>query len=381
MSRFRDVNPHRPLSPKAPRKPAAKTQPPAPKKDVLGPRPVSPRQQSLRDGEAVPAPRRPVTPAASPVVRAPHPAALPPLSSGSAARSGTGKRRTHLRDSETTRARVKVKRSARNRRRINVPKILLGWASAALVAECVVALLFSPRLWVKSTVIEGNQNVPPQAIVSRLKLGEQQNIVRLPVKHLRAAVAAEPEVDSAEISRDFLHGVVHVTVRERTPWACVQMPDNTCYTIDQKLVPFRTAEVPPVGLPLLKLSGASRKVSLGSPMTAPGLTQVSRCLTWARGRNDFPLDAVTIDSEGKLCLNRAGGARFLLGSGQDLDQKLKSLETLLELRSELRTAANLDYVNLVAYTAPAVFLRSGSESSSSVSSSKEDAVSEIGAGH
>jgi hypothetical protein len=257
----------------------------------------------------------------------------------------------------------------------------LGWATAVLVAECAAALLFSPRLWVKSTLVEGNRNVPAKAIASRLKLGEQENMVRLPVKRLRAAVAAEPEVDSAEIHRDFLHGIVHVVVRERTPWACVQMPDNTCYTIDQKLVPFRTADVPPVGLPLLKLSEASGRIPLGKPMTAPGLTQVSRCLNWARGRNDFPLDAVTIDSEGKLCLNRAGGARFLLGSGQDLDQKLKSLETLLERRAELRGGTNVAYVNLVAYDAPAVFLRPNSESPSSVSSSKEDAVPETGAGH
>jgi cell division septal protein FtsQ len=326
-------------------------------------------------------PRRPASAAsATPAVTRPlHPAALPPLTSGRTSANGS-KRRKRLRDSETTRSRVKVKRAGKNRRRINVPRILLGWATAALVVECVAAALFSPRLWVKSVLVEGTQSIPAQTIMSHIKLGDQENIVRLPVKQLRVAVSSEPEVETVEIRRDFLHAVVHVVVKERTPWACVQTPDKLCYIIDQKLVPFQVKDIPKVGLPLLKLSEASGKVPLGKPMTAPGLTQVSRCLTWARGM-DFPLDAVTIDSEGKLCLNRAGGARFLLGSGQDLDRKLKSLEMLLEQRAELRSATDVAYVNLLAYDAPAVRMRPVSHSAASADADNGVTVREIGALH
>ncbi len=406
MSRFRDVRPNQPLPSRAPRKSFSKAQsasrkqePQEPREfkdptesgglkdsqkpkdpnDTLGPRPVSARQQSLRDGGAeAPLPQPPAAPAGPPIARPLHPAALPPLAMGSS--SGGSKRRTRLRDADTTRSRVKVRRAVRNRRRINVPRLLLGWATAVLLVECVAAALYSPRLWVKGVMVEGNRNVPNQVILSQLKVGDQQNIVRLPVKRLSAAVSSVPEVETVKIHRDFLHAKVHVVVKERAPSACVQTADNICYTIDQKMVPFRTADVPPVGLPLLKISGASGKVPLGKPMTAPGLTHLSRCLTWARGRTDFPLDAVTIDSEGKLCLNRAGGARFLLGSGQDLDRKLKSLETLLEQRSELRSATEVAYVNLVAYDAPAVHMRSESDSEpdSEAPSEEETSAPEVG---
>jgi hypothetical protein len=67
----------------------------------------------------------------------------------------------------------------------------------------------------------------------------------------------------------------------------------------------------------------------------------------------------------------------LLGSGQDLDRKLKSLETLLEQRSELRSATDVAYVNLVAYDAPAVRMRSDSDSGSA-SSEEEPAGQETG---
>ena len=361
MSRFRDVKPHQPLPPKTPRKSVSKSVPQlSPKKDTLGPRPVSARQQQFREGNTPPAPPRTAVPTVPSVARPRHPAALPPLTVGQQRESS--KRRKRLRDAETTRSRVKVKRAGKNRRRVNVPRILLGWATAVLVVECTAALLFSPRLWVSRILVEGNRNVATPTILARLKIGDKDNIVRLPVKKLQTSVGAEPEIETTEIHRDFLHTKVLVVVKERTPWACVQTPDQVCYTIDRNMVPFRTADVPPVGLPLLKLSEASGVVPLGKPMTAPGLAQVSRCLTWARARTDFPLDAVTIDSEGKLCLNRAGGARFLLGSGVDLDRKLKSLETLLTQRAELRNATNVAYVNLLAYDAPAVRFRSVSDS-------------------
>jgi hypothetical protein len=68
----------------------------------------------------------------------------------------------------------------------------------------------------------------------------------------------------------------------------------------------------------------------------------------------------------------------LLGSGHDLDRKLKSLETLLEQRSELRSATDVAYVNLVAYDAPAVRMRSESDASSEDSPNEETAVEGVG---
>jgi len=220
----------------------------------------------------------------------------------------------------------------------------------------VAALLFSPRLWVQRVSVEGNQVVSAPSIVARLHLGEHTNIVRLPVEKLRAAVLQEPQLETVEIHRS-LPGTVRVVVAERIPWACAQTADGSDYVIDKHLVPFRTADIPPVGLPLLKLSSATGRPPLGKPMSAPGLDQVSKCLAWSKSRPDFPLDAVSIDGEGKLCLNRAGGAKILLGSGRDLDKKLQSLETLLAQRGELRDPTRVAYVNLFAYDAPAVAMR------------------------
>lgn len=369
MSRYRDLRPHEPLPPKPARKRASAAKPavagtvppPGPKRPDLGPRPVSARQLAHREAQTVPPPG----PVPYPMPRD----ATAPRGERSPGRGGGSekRRRTHLRDAETTHTRVRgtsaasrkrVRRRARNRRRVNLPRVLLAWASGVLVVECVAALLFSPRLWVKRIVVEGNHDIPAPAILARLKLGDHENIVRLPAARLSQAVLAEPRVETVEIHRR-LPDTVRVVIKERTPWACAQLADGSCYIIDRSLVPFRTADVPPVGLPLLKLSGASQAAPpLGRPMSAPGLDQVSKCLAWANARPDFPLDAVSIDSEGKLCLNRAGGAKILLGSGTDLDKKLHSLETLIAQRADLRSASNVAYVNLYAYDAPAVSLRS-----------------------
>jgi hypothetical protein len=247
--------------------------------------------------------------------------------------------------------------SGRNRKRVNVPRRVLLWASAVLAVECVAALLFSPRLWVRRIIVEGNRVVPAPSIVQRMALGDHTNLIRLPTRRLRSVIlAAEPRIGDVEIHRR-LPDTVRVVVTERMPWACAQIADGSCYIIDRDLVPFEAADVPPVGLPLLKLSQATVRPALGKPLTEPGLDQVSGCLAWARSRPDFPLDAVSIDADGKLCLNRAGGAIVQLGSARDLDKKLRSLELLLGRRPELRDPARVAYVNLFAYDAPAVYMK------------------------
>ena len=276
-----------------------------------------------------------------------------------------------VRDAETTHVR-RARPAApvrTNRRRINYPRLLLGWAAAALFVEIAVAVLWSPRLWVKSVEIEGNTTVPASRLLTRLRVGPHENLVRLSPARLQKAVEAEPTVEWAEVKRS-LPPAVHVFVRERTPWASVKV-GGAFYTIDRNLVPFRVGKKPEVRLPLLVLSGPDAGKTapvLGQPMTAPGLADVSRCLAWSAGQLDFPLDSVQIDPQGKLCLNKVGGLPVRLGSGVDLDKKLQTLALLLASRPELRENPLLAQINLFAWDAPSVSWRAAANSVGSPSS-------------
>lgn len=294
-----------------------------------GPRPLSPRQRAEREAQTTAAPLD---------WRAPSPS------------------RRRIRDAGASRVTVRLRRG--NRKRVNYPRLLLQWASAVFLVQIVVTLLFSPRFYVREVAVTGSATVPAERLKGHLALGPSQNILRMPVKRLeRLILNAEPALDNVKIRRS-LPATVHLVVTERVPWAAVKVTNGECYTIDDKLVPFRKTGVPEQSLPLLTLSmakaGQRPAIKLGKQMSAPGLSEVSKCLQWASERRDFPIEAIEIDPEGKLCLNRVGGMRVLLGAGIDLEKKLASLGMLLGRHPGLQEGVQVAYVNLFAHDAPAV---------------------------
>jgi cell division septal protein FtsQ len=310
-----------------------------------GPRPLSPAQQAYRE-EVLGIPATP-----------PEPQPARPAAETSRPRSRGGRQVRDIRDASHTRVR-RIKPPV-NRRKINWWRVALGVSSVCLVGVCIGAALFSPRLAIRTVTVEGNASVPIPKLMARLKHVYGQNIVRLSSAWVKEAVLAEPTIETVTLRRE-LPDKVRVTVVERQPWAAVQMPTGDCYTIDEKLVPFRKSERPEKGLPRLVLSPGEtpiKPVKLGEAMTAPGLADVSRCLTWARSEPGFTLESVSIDPTGKLCLNRMGGVQIRLGSQTDLSRKLNALGLLMERRPDLKTGTEVAYVNLYAYDAPAVMPR------------------------
>jgi len=353
-----DKNPHNRRPGAAPSTPPSMP-PPAPPKPDAGPRPLSPRQQAHLQGTPRGHLPQMTTPPPGPVAKS---RPVPPRTNEVGRRPEPSHVRRRPIPKKTVRARAL--RSARNRRRVNIPRLLLGWAAFALVAECVVAALWSPRFWVRELIVEGNATVATETLTQRLALREQSNLLRLSASRLVEVAGAEPAVEVAEIRRS-LPGTVHLLVRERTPWAAVQVGrGGAWYVMDRHLIPFRSGKKPERGLPLLALEtpaggGTSKPVTLGKAISAPGLAEVSQCLAWSSARPDFPLERIAIDGDGKLCLNRMGGVRVTLGSGIDLERKLETLGLLLARRADLQGAGETQIasVNLIAYDAPALALR------------------------
>ena len=316
------------------------TRPPAPAtpRPDAGPRPLSSQQRAYR--------KLYQTGGEPPTTPAPVPSRHEPT---------TTRRVVTKRDAAISRVRRRI---PSNRRRPNYLKGILFTLTGVLAVECVAALLFSPRLAVRTVDIRGNTSVPTKQIETLVGKVQGQNIVRLAVGKIHDAVLREPTIEKVSIQRVFPN-TVRVTVTERQAWASVTTPTGDGYTIDSKLVPFRKAATPEAGLPRLVLAAAPEKLLapvtvLGRPMTAPGLAEVSECLEWAKARPDFPMETVTIDPTGKLCLNRKGGTQVRLGSATDLPRKLNVLALLMQ-RYNIADAA---YINLYAYDAPAVMPKS-----------------------
>ncbi len=290
------------------------------------------------------------------------------------ARGGKGSSPTPFRSGAAT-ARRQREKSRQNRKRINWARVLLSAATVVLCAEVIAALLFSPRLRVKTVTVAGNVTVPTDRLTKRLAIVPDTNLPMLLTRHtqLLQAVRAEPSVETVTIEPRFPDGL-SVVVTERQPFAAVKFDSepNRWYTLDKNRVPFRVfVGAPEANLPLVSVATrgeASGKTAvkpvLGTVCSAPGLADVGACLAWAKAQGaNFPVEKVTIDNAGKLCLNRAGGMTVLLGPGMDLNEKLGTLSLLLTKRTDLRGSAptQIAMVNLYAYDAPALVPRETGE--------------------
>ena len=278
-----------------------------------------------------------------------------------------------LRPGAATAARQRAKQRANrpNHRKVDWARVLLRVATAGLCVEIVAALLFSPRLWVRSVSFAGNATVPTERLAARLAVPANANLLTFLTRSrkLLAVLRAEPGVARVLIRPTLAPGLA-ITVRERTPFAAVKFDSDPgrWYTLDARRVPFRVFDaLPEAGLPLVSVAtrGAVSATSAAKPMLgrvcdAPGLADVGTCLAWATAQGaNFPVEKVSIDNAGKLCLNRAGGMKVLLGPGLELSDKLNTLSLLLNKRMDLRGSAptTIAAVNLYAYDAPALVPR------------------------
>lgn len=112
------------------------------------------------------------------------------------------------RSGAATAERLRDKRRS-NRKRINWAGVLLRVATMTLCAEVIVALLFSPRLWVRTVSVEGNGTVPTAELTQRLAIPPRTNILRLLAGRdkLLRALRAEPTVELARITPRFPDGL------------------------------------------------------------------------------------------------------------------------------------------------------------------------------
>ena len=277
-----------------------------------------------------------------------------------------------FRSGAATMARQREKRRS-NYRKVDWAKLLLRLATTAFCLEFAAVLFWSPRLWLHSVSFTGNTTIPTERLVRRLALPANANLLAMlwRSKQLVQSLRSEPSVETVSIHPTLSPGLA-VRVVERVPFAAVTFDSEPgrWYTIDAGRVPFRVwSGLPEAGLPLICVAthGAAGttlpvKLRLGSVCNTPGLSDVGICLAWAKSQGaNFPVEKVTIDNAGKLCLNRAGGMKVLLGPGLELSEKLNTLSLLLKKRTDLRGSAPTDIVavNLYAYDAPALVPRVG----------------------
>lgn len=301
--------------------------------------------------------RRP-EPVREPVPAPPPTAGARPLSPVQRAYYGIEEAsKPHVRESEPYLRRTAAgrRRMARNRRpqKKRILRIALSVLAVALLSVGAVALLTHPRLQVRHIILEGNRSIPTETALGLVGAVRGRNLILLPVGRLEKALLREPTFESVEAHRVFPDSV-RISVRERQPWAVLVTGDGKCFTLDRTLTPFRSPAVPEKGLPVVsvELEAAQAGVTPGQTLRFTGAEHIPICLEWARKCPDFRFASLTIARDGKLCLNRNGGAQARLGSPLNLERKLHALKLILQ-QPAVQTQ-DWEYINLIAYDSPAV---------------------------
>lgn len=149
-----------------------------------------------------------------------------------------------------------------------------------------------------------------------------------------SGVATLAAVDTAEVSRDWLSGTVTISVTERVPVAVVTGSDNPV-VVDAEavvlgadrntgLVRIIGVDAPPTGD---RLGGQAADLAAVAGGLTPGL---------ASNLGDLRLDAAN-----GVVATVVDGGEILLGSAQDLSEKVRTLQTVLAT-VELGCLAQLD---------------------------------------
>jgi hypothetical protein len=172
------------------------------------------------------------------------------------------------------------------------------------------------------------QDIPCMRVDSRLVEGEVMSI---------------PDVDKAEFTRN-VFGNALLTVQYRTPVAKLAAIEGEALSIDGVL--YHANELPP-DLPALQLpqGGPPTLVALEGNWQPQSLAALS---VYARRHYPRMEAKIEVNRRGVVCLN-IGSGRVVLGSCDDLDVKLKTLESRLQ-----KNPQELDQVEELNLTSPSV---------------------------
>lgn len=169
---------------------------------------------------------------------------------------------------------------------------------------------------------------------------------RIDSRVVESQVMASPDVDKAEFTRN-IFGNGLLTVQYRTPVAKIANQDGEALSIDGVL--YQATELP-LDIPTLQLpqSGPPTLLSFAGNWQPQSLATLA---VYARQHYPRKQSKIDVNRRGVVCLN-IGSGRVILGSCDDLDVKLKTLESRLQKNPQ--ELGQVKELNLTLPSVPAV---------------------------
>lgn len=239
---------------------------------------------------------------------------------------------------------------------------------AVVLVQAVAALYLSPIFAVTpdAVTVKASPLCSEAQIRSFIQPDLPRSIVRLPVARWTDAICNLPVVKSAKITTSFPNRIF-VEVKDRQPLLVSELGMLGSCVLDSDLVPFRLAEPTDVSLPSLVVQSGEVKPELGVSISDTAhVNGVKAIMKWLNDHRDISVVSVNIQNQHLSFIMKPSNVTVLLGTPRKLDEKLDSLEILIEKRPDLLSSRKYAAVNLFSDEYPALVLRSNSGEKSAV---------------
>ncbi len=246
------------------------------------------------------------------------------------------------------------------KRKRDISKTVVGVLISVLIAQAIAALYYSPFFAVTAeTVTVKSTPLCPDSIVRSLVQPDlPRSVVRLPVQRWNDALENIPAVKSASIVIRFPNRL-NVRIVERLPCLNADLGTLGMCVLDSDLIPFRVAESGDNNLPTVRLQSADVVPELGTSIGDKAqVAGVNVILEWMSNHPNIAVSSINIQNKHLAFTFRSSDVNVLLGTPRRLEEKLASLDILLNKRPELLTSRKYSSVNLFSDEYPALVFRS-----------------------
>lgn len=250
----------------------------------------------------------------------------------------------------------------------DVSRTVVAGLVVVMIVQAVAALYLSPIFAVThdSVTVKASPLCTESQIRSFIQPDLPRSILRLPVARWTDAICNLPVVKSAKITTSFPNRIF-VEVKDRQPLLVSDLGMLGSCVLDSDLVPFRLAEPTDVTLPSLVVQSGEVKPELGMSISDTAhVTGVKTIMKWLNHHRDISVASLNIQNQHLSFTLKPSNVTVLLGTPRRLDEKLDSLEILIEKRPELLSSRKYAAVNLFSDEYPALVLRSNSVEKSAV---------------
>ena len=263
---------------------------------------------------------------------------------------------------------VSTSRLRTKKRTSDVSKSVVTCLVILLVAQATAALYFSPIFAVSSATfsVHASPLCTESEIRNLIQPDLPRSIMRLPASRWSDALGNIPVVKSAVITTSFPNRL-NIVVKDRQPRLVSDLDGLGPIVLDAELVPFRSVVDGDDGLPNLILQSGLPNPVMGVCVAEKAqVAGIQTIMKWLAGHPNVGVASLNIQNKHLAFVIKPSNVNVLLGTPRRLQEKLDSLEILIEKRPEILTSRKYSAVNLFSDEYPALVTRSNSVDKSAV---------------